>query len=127
MLEENNCIDEDSNNNTSNKHLVTLANGRTVTLEEFLIWSPIKQHSSLLPPNKGRNFGVDFANKISEKKRNDKEASQSGNVILVLIHVPSFVFMLLLSVFTFHVIVFDTCTEHYFFSYYIIYKLNFGV
>lgn len=53
---------------------VTLANGKTVSLDEFLTWSSFKQYSNLSPSNLGRKFSPEMGNKIRERKRRDKEA-----------------------------------------------------
>ena len=56
---------------------VTLANGKTVSLDEFLTWNRQKQNNQLRPPNLGRKF----SNEVSEKIKNSRRiAIENGAV-----------------------------------------------
>ena len=48
---------------------VKLANGKLISWEDFSTWSAIKQHMSILPPNKGRKFDDEFRRKLSQTKK----------------------------------------------------------
>ena len=50
---------------------VTLANGKKVEWDEFCQWSAVKQHQSLKPPNKGRQFSEEFKEKIRQARKNE--------------------------------------------------------
>ena len=52
---------------------VTLANGKTVSLDEFLTWNPSKQNNQLRPPNLGRIFGKEHKEKIINSRKKSKE------------------------------------------------------
>jgi len=61
--------------------IVKLANGKTVSLDEFSTWSSHKQYCNLTPSNLGRKFGPEVGNKIREARRRDKEAGVIYNVL----------------------------------------------
>ena len=60
---------------------VKLANGKTVSLDEFLTWSSIKQYANLNPSNLGRKFSPEMGNKIRESMRKYKEAGFIYNTV----------------------------------------------
>ena len=60
---------------------VTLANGKTVSLDEFSTWSSHKQYCNLTPSNLGKKFGPEVGNKIRETRRRDIEAGVIYNVL----------------------------------------------